>query len=243
MTQKNGFIKIGPYEYDANLSSYKTTSTEKIRKNNGEQVMYESYALLKLADGLVRYTTAGHVIMVSSNATVVRNSDGTIDGSKSYVTMIDQTNSKKWHEEKQSDGTPYLIQGNIDAKLTFAELYNTNYLPFTLAELVGQDAVEKSETKFSYSGKEISSSNLCRATVTSNYGISDIFAVIKDQKGNEVAKFPVRATKAGVTSLSFSGALNGTDLSDYADGKHTVEIKAQISTGEKPVVYKGKLTK
>ena len=30
-------------------------------------------------------------------------------------------------------------------------------------------------------------------------------------------------------------------LAEFADGEHTIEISARIGTGEKPVVYTGKL--
>ncbi|MBR2616383.1 MAG: hypothetical protein IKC69_06875 [Clostridia bacterium] len=69
----NGFVRVGPYTYKDDLAKFDSFSnTVLVCKNNGRETMYESYAQLQPADGLVYYTSAGHIIMCSSKAHVVR---------------------------------------------------------------------------------------------------------------------------------------------------------------------------
>ncbi|MBQ3075389.1 MAG: hypothetical protein IJC26_04910, partial [Clostridia bacterium] len=131
MTYTNGCIPVGPYKYD--LTKVKFSSSDQtgdVCKANGEQVIFQSYAQMKPADGMVHYSTAGHVIMCSSVPTVVYNNDGTINGDESYTTYMDQ--GSKWREMEQSDGTKYKVQGGVHRKVTFSSLFKDGYIPFTI---------------------------------------------------------------------------------------------------------------
>jgi hypothetical protein len=66
-------------------------------------------------------TTAGHVVMISCDAVVVKNPDGSINGAESYVTVLDQTN--KWTEYENEMGDKATIKANVDAKWTFDYLF------------------------------------------------------------------------------------------------------------------------
>ena len=92
----------------------------KLAAENGEQVMFESYALIQPADGL---NNQGHIRLASSTATVVRNEDGTINGEKSWMLYCDQgcytSGYGRKHAQKTPDGDHYFVQGGIDVKVTF----------------------------------------------------------------------------------------------------------------------------
>ena len=66
MVVKNGFLRVGPYTYDDDLAAFVPyNGTVPICQANGPQVMFQSYAAMEPGDGLVQYTSAGHVTMCS----------------------------------------------------------------------------------------------------------------------------------------------------------------------------------
>lgn len=240
---KNGFIKIGPYTYDENLSGFEVgTDTISICKNNGNQTMYQSYALLQPADGLVQWTTAGHVIMCASTPHVeyVAGTDQ-IDGEKSYITIIEQ--STKWLDGTNAAGDAYRYKSSCDKKMTFAKLFSGSYIPFTFGEFLGTDPVEETKCEFSFTGDTITVKELFASTATANYGICDLYASVKDSSGKEVYRHAVRTKMTGEKELALTrqGNVDKWGTLDVKNGEFTVEVSCQLSTGERPVIYSGKL--
>ena len=244
MVESRGFLPLGPYTYDKSMPAWSDTNrTTTVTAENGEQTMFESYALLKKGDGIVYYTTAGHVVMISEDAHVVRNADGTIDGQQSYVKVIDQTSG--WSTATNAAGDTYNYEANVDAKWNFMTLFE-RYVPFTYAEWLGTDPIEKTEITCSHTGDTITVDEIYGTKVTCNYGLSDLYVMIYDAAGNEVFKTVSRAGEAGIMSLKVSkapgdsytwGSLEDLDPSQ----EYTVKIVLQIGTGERPTVWEGKL--
>jgi len=243
MTQIKGFIRVGPYTYepfnDALTGFTSTNTTTKIVQANGRQTMYESYAQLHLADGLVYYTTAGHVIMCSSEPVVVRNEDGSINDTKSYITIIDQATA--WKTATNAAGDTYSYKSGVDTKMTFSQLYSGKYIPFTFKEFLGTDPVEPTECSFTHKAETITPVHLKAASVVSNYGISDAYAILKNASGETVLTSVTRATGAHKKTLSFNSCVDTAAWGEYAGKDHTVEIVMQLATGERYVIYRGKL--
>ena len=246
MVVNSGFLRVGPYTYDdmiVGLGAGNTTT--QIIETNGAETMNESYALLKAGDGIVYWTTAGHVVMIATDAEVVRDANGKIDPYQSFVTVIDQGQS--WANGVNEAGDKYQYQNRVDGKLTFTQLRNGNYIPFTFAEWTGADPIEDTVTSFSHSGDTITLSQLFNGTVTSNYGLSDIYAYFYDADGNEVCKIANHVPEAGYKELRFykqGGTVytwGNPDELKPADGI-TVKIVAQLATGERPTVWEGKLS-
>ena len=268
MVHNNGFLRVGPYTYDEAATAWSDAyRTTEVTKNNGEQTMFESYALLKKGDGIVYYTSAGHVVMIASDAVVVRNADGTINGGQSYVTVIDQTPG--WAEGQNEAGDKYQYEKNVDAKWTFLDMLE-RYVPFTYKEWTGEDPIEQTEVTLSIGsdikveGKitedearkfetsstvptTLSASQAYTAKVTCNYGLSDVYLIVYDAVGNEVYKSVTRAGMAGRFELKlaktagnsyFWGSLDELDKS----GTYTAKIELQIGTGERPVLWEGAFT-
>jgi len=183
LAQANGFLPVGPYRY----SKPETTkfikkridpngySCEDICKENGEQTMFESYAMMKPADGV---GCCGHVRMNTAIPVVIRNEDGTIDGDKSYTLMTEQicyVNNPNCLRIAE-DGSHYTCQGFVDIKYSFRDLYNTNYIPFTFAEFIDPSKVEKAVVRLSVEPE------LKMEVISSNYPISDVFCETNGKK-------------------------------------------------------------
>lgn len=245
MVVANGFLRVGPYTYDDHRGAFTPEdNTVKICEANGEQVMYQSYAQLQPGDGLVYYTTAGHVIMCSCNAHV-EYVDGTnqIDGDNSYITIIHQ--AQKWLEGTSESGKNYLYKSGVDQKMTFRKLFSDYYLPFTFAEFLGTHPIEETKCTFSVPEDSVTVSRLFTSVVTCNYGISDVYAVVRDREGKEIYRHAVRAVQANIHQQQFvrnePNAESWGELKLEADGEYTVEVFCQLCTGERPTVYTGKL--
>lgn len=235
MTKSNGFIPLGEYDYDDSTGELPTD----ICKKNGEQVMYRSYAKLQIADCIVKN---GHVRMASSKAHVVLKEDGSgeIDGNKSYVHFCDQV--AKWTVKTTPEGV-YQIQGGIDVKATFRQLFRDEYIPTTFKEFLGLDPIEKSEISIDLEGDRTTLQELNTRTVTANYGISDVFCVIRDEDGKEVVNFAGRTKRHNTTSVLFSTLVYSSVFKDLEKDKvYTLELSAQLSTGEKKSFYSGFIT-
>ena len=240
MTQANGFLRVGPYTYQDDLTKFSTQySTKMICEDNGLAVMCESYAQMHLADGFVNYSTAGHTLMATSEPTVVYF-NGSIDPAQSYILISEQ--GQVWHDYTSQAGDAAQMKNSVDRKMTFMELYDNSYIPFTFAELLGTKGIDETTCSINLTGDTVDASKLFKATVTANFGISDVYVSLKNAEGKEVYRLATRATVSGVREL----AINKNSTSAYAkgdydklSGSYAVEVSVQLSTGERPVVYTG----
>ena len=255
LTHKNGCLAVGPYQFDPELEEYSTEDpekgTDKVCQENGEQIMYQSYAKLLPADGInATHTGNWHVRMISQAAHVEYAADGTIDGEKSYVHCIEQA-AKKNTEYTCPDGTKVQVMAGVDLKYTFASMYKSGYIPFTFAEFHGTDPVEPAEVTLALDQSTVTAEMLQGATVTSNYSISHVTVRAVDEKGEVlyryVKKFVPSDTGGNAilcTSLSLEKAIIPATLNRFADKDDvSVQILCRISNGEEPMIWEGKLTK
>ncbi|MBR2615808.1 MAG: hypothetical protein IKC69_03940 [Clostridia bacterium] len=243
MTHANGFLKVGPYEYDLTLTEIGREKDDygapEIVASNGEQVMFESYAATHKADGIVN---TGHVRMISDEPIVVRNADGTINGKESYLICHDQicynTNEEKYGRV-QSDGTQYHIAGGNSWKYSFAELFSTCYIPFTFAEFLGTDPVEDAAVAFTHTAEGATVHELSVSTVSANYLVLDFYIKVKDGDGKEVFRYSKNNNGFLKNDMALKGAIPSSALQKFADGSHTVELSVQLGNGLRPVFYTG----
>ncbi len=242
MTHANGYLRIGPYTYDDKQVTFAQNTTKMICEQNGLDVMCESYAQLHPADGVVNYITSGHVRMVAAEPHV-EYYNGKIDPVRSYIIILDQGQS--WQEYTNEAGDKAQMKANVDKKLTFMDLYADSYIPFSFAEFLGTKGVDKTECSVNLSGDSVEPAQLFNAEVTANFGISDVYVSLKNQDGKEVYRLAVRATASNNKTLKITR--NGTNAATWGDydklsGEYTAEVSAQLSTGERPVIYTGKVT-
>ena len=89
-------------------------------------------------------------------------------------------------------------------------------------------------------------SQLCGATIKSNYGISDVYIVIYNERGQELYRRAVRNSAVSRMSLALKENEGNVTVWQYAElelGKtYQAEIIVQCATGERPTIYSGQLT-
>lgn len=240
----NNFVRVGPYTYDDALPGWSAdVTTTKICQQNGEQMMYRSYAALQPADGMVCVTPGGHVIMCSElpHVEFIAGTDE-IDGDNSCLRIVDQFQT--WREGTNEAGDTFFFKKYMDRKMTFRQLYDGSYVPFTFKEFTGEAPIADTVCTFSFTGDTVTVEQLFQGTVTSNYGISDIYAVVRNAEGKEVYRHAVRIRRGGTKQLQLIPEGDNTDSwgkLDVTNGEFTVEVIAQLSTGERPTIYQGKL--
>ena len=240
-----GYLLVGPYTYDTSwmkFINFGTQGTDDVCTQNGEQVMYQSYAAMKIADGLIAvWEKNGHTMMCSVAPVVVYNEDGTINGEESYLCVTEQGGS--WRDGVSPSGIAYRYEYSLDKKFTFQKLYTTAYIPYTFADLIGTEPIEETEVTFSHSGETITESQIFSAKVTSNYHLSDVYVYVYDKEGNEIYKHVVRirvpATKE--TKIYRQGLVYTWGNWEDVSVGDTVKVEVQLGTGERPVLWEGKL--
>lgn len=237
-------IPVGPYTYEAADYNYDfgtRTATSEILAKNSPETMYESYALMKPADGLYS-SPSWHVMMCGAEPVVVRNSAGNIDPEQSYMLILEQeavgTRTNK-RDIIQENGVTLRQLGTINEKFTFKKLLDKGYIPFTFKEFLGQDPVEPgeawlgTETDKVESGTPLTAKEISGKLLHGNYAICVVEFQVKDPAGKVLYSWsPEFVTLPTTYSLSIQGALDDTALSPYADGKNTLHIYAQLANGE-----------
>ncbi len=243
LTPQNNLIPVGGYESISEGTWDDGDGTRGVCERNGRQKIYECYAKLQEADGFIHFYpdtptwNNNHLMMCSSKATVVRNEDGTIDGAKSFVTILDQRSKKT--ATKTENGT-VLYEGGVDAVFTFDQLYKEYYIPFTFKEFLGTDPVDKGEAKIVADGDISDFETLKKGKISSNYGISHVRIKFLDKDGNE--KYAKRSIPKFCDTRNYelkNLLLPGAKF--HAKEGNTCVITAFIGTGEEIEVFRGPL--
>ena len=139
-TPSRGCIPVGDYTIsDVTAEDFRTVGTRETIAANGREKILECYALCKTADALLLvayHSNAGnHAMMVAEEPTVVRTADGAIDPERSVMIIQDQRFRQKPHAV---NGEMLLISGRVRTGVTFAQLIEEGYIPFTHAVFTGQ---------------------------------------------------------------------------------------------------------
>lgn len=236
ITPKSGIVPIGPYK---STESKTLHNTAEICKENGMQVMYRSYAEFLPADGMVTHNGAGHVRMVSEKAHVVYLEDGSIDGAKSYVRYLDQGSSFAYRSQ---GGKSVMVQGGLDLKTTFKQMYQSGYLPFTLKEFTGADPVEKGSvtvTKGAIS-ESMTLKELTSLEISANYTISDVTVKFTDENGKTLYENIAGTGELYCYELPLRKVIFSNSIKKAAkDQKGILAVNCRLGTGEVFPIYEG----
>lgn len=238
MVPANGFLRVGEYE----SSDTDNAPSKDMCEKNGVIVMYDAYAQLQKADAVVQRTDSySHVMMVTS-VHVERNKKGNVDGNKSYVTVLHQTNSYLQNEAKAYDealGEDVYQTYGIDDKKTFFELYDGGYLPITCLEFIDATApVPKANVVDSISDPSIA--DLCKGEFLSNYFVSIVDITVTDAAGNAVQTVRGFGDRSSFRNFQLSEfedhptrTVGGLDVEALEPGTYTVTYECELSVGER----------
>ena len=129
------------------------------------------------------------------------------------------------------------------------------YTVFDCTDSCKGTGVEKAVTLCTKENGSISMADFTAMVVGSNYSISDVFVTVTDGSGAVKQENIFRAGSTHVREVFMTDGNNSwkTDadgnrltlcegLSALADGKHTVTVTLQLSTGEKLTAFTGTLT-
>lgn len=167
-----GTIAVGDWPSDITVADGQK-SEEVICEVAGTEVMYDAYALMRKGDAIMHVGKDGnHTRLVASDAVIVRDENGKINGNYSYVLCHEQG--------APAVLDPYFCSWRIDFQYTFANLYMSGYLPYTMEEL---QTGEMETPECTITGNADGFQGLFTGTVKSNYHLECVSVKVTDSKG------------------------------------------------------------
>lgn len=243
MVPANGYIPVGNYTIKEGISSFNEMPSYAIIDSVPKEVMLDAYAQCLPADAIIS-NPKNHAMMVIEPAIVVKNADGSINPDESYLMIQDQRggNGAIFYEVEEN-GHTLNFSGRTSAKVTFAKLYEDDYIPLTAAEFIGEKPYDKATVSVTEGVDSIDA--LMNAQVESNYPLAVINLVIRDKKGNQTVADRVLFNGSSESGVPKKCALNTVDGifeftgSAYDISGNTVAIEVVVSTGERftPITF------
>ena len=167
MVIQNGYYPLGGITYDESLTNFTFNPTDKIIEANGKELVVNAYTLVQPADMLVS-TPDNHGMMAIAAPHVVRNADGSIDMTKSYIKIQDQRGGQgQGFYEQEINGELIQFSGRTEYNFTFEKLLEKGYIPVTTAEFMGTKAYERAMVEVD--SNPTTFEQLLQATIHSNY--------------------------------------------------------------------------
>ena len=233
---------VGPYNYTIGKYSFSAgPGTKDIIQDNGEDVILQSYAAMKLADG-VYSSSSFHVMMCSANPEVVYLPDGSIDADASYVLVCEQNavgSKSDTKDSLQSNGVTLRTLGSIDNKYTFRQLLDKGYVPFTVKELIGEDPVEAGDAWVGHqekrieNGTDIDVQTLFTNKLCTNYAICTVEFQVKNADGEVLYTHnPYVNTLPYTYEVPLNSNMITEEMKALANGTNTIHIYTRLATGE-----------
>ena len=242
MVTEQGFLPVGPYKTTA---TKELTDTQQYCRDNGEQIMYESYSQMLKADGFVRYTPKRSQAMMAVSVSTVYNEDGTINGQESTITVLEQNKDyflDETHVYNEELGCDVYQVGGIDVVYSFLDLYTDGYLPITCKEL--NTVTEHPEPKITDSNNAQKWETCMKGTIKANYNIDSLIITIYDESGNVVQDAAVRTERSSKQVISLTrfleddpGSMRGAiDIDALDESKYRFVLVCRLINGEEHIL-------
>lgn len=185
---QNNFYPLGDVKYPGSVTNFKYFASDKIVEANGPERVLEGYALAHAGDVVLSTDayetqfTARHVMMVTEDAVVVRNADGSINAEKSYITEQDQRAKDAVYETEDPEYS-VVRRGRLDHQVSFADLLKKYYIALTTLEFQGIKPYEVGFAEWGNAPTDVES--LLSTTVRSNYRIVYVKLTFTDENGKK----------------------------------------------------------
>jgi len=242
MTEAHGVLPLGEYVFNPTIdaSNGNITNTGVCTAHNGALTMYKAYAQLQKGDAVFYVEDSGsnHSRMIV-DVNVVYQGD-LIDGTKSTVTVLEQTRKHQNKQERYEHpelGEVFVI-GGVDTVYTFAQLFSGTYLPVTIREFHDPSPAEEPWIKDSVENP--TKDNLFTGNITSNWYIDCVTVTIADEEGNTVQEVTGRARRRFNKDFDMTrfvtenpgACLGSVDLSKLETGTYKCTVTARLTTGK-----------
>jgi hypothetical protein len=233
--------------------------------NSGHAMMVKEVRIATKADGSVDYDNC--LVVVNEQIEAWGKKDKLGDkkflnqGSFDALYPLKSLQDKKYipftfpelQDPNDPQGQKYLAYHNEMVAKT--QPVDKLYTVFDCTDSCKGTGVEKAVTLCTKENGSISMADFTAMVVGSNYSISDVFVTVTDGSGAVKQENIFRAGSTHVREVFMTDGNNSwkTDadgnrltlcegLSALADGKHTVTVTLQLSTGEKLTAFTGTLT-
>ena len=174
-----------------------------------------------------------------SDVHVVRDENGAINGEESYILYMDQGATLK--DYVTEDGTTVQLQGKIDEKATFTELFSKSYITFTFGEFIGTDPVEKAQVTTNLPA-EATLQDAINCVITANYPMAYTHITLTDASGKTVYDQKAHSDTINVYALFFGKILPISELRSLLEkGELNLTVQVLVPTGELITAYEGKI--
>ena len=237
----NGCLPVGPYTYDFSINAFaEGNTTLQICEDNGQELMYQSYAEVKPADGLVFVNFyEGHAAMAVDEAHVVKDAAGKINGEESYILIQEQVFQGLEAPTVSAEDPNAATFGSLDKKMTFSALFEKKYLPVTTAEFLGQASYQKPAVTYVPIESGETRAAVGAGRLQSSFQIISVTVLVTGQDGKEaVNRKKVLDREAIRDGSGLDYDLSAMRLEDFlkrklAEGQsYRYEVKVLTATGE-----------
>ena len=127
----------------------------------------------------------------------------------------------------------------MDRKVTFEELANKGYIPFTPRELLKQEPIEPGEAWLGKgklrieNSQDITIQELVTYSLETNYAVCTFEFQVKDPDGKLLYEWDPRFMTSPTTySVQLSNIPLEEQVAPYADGKNTIHVNVRLANGE-----------
>lgn len=222
-TRNKGTIPVGDYVIGEN-----DTMTKEVIAKNDLTTMCEAYALLQKGDAILNnWDTTGHTRMIIS-VDVKKTSGGKINPGASSVTTIEQTSSFDKTDKANGRNTTWFVEHVY----TFRDLYNSNYIPLTIAALDTKDAQDTEFTTKSIDKGDTITSGKLKGIVRSSYApISSVTVELADADGKLIATETYKRKGSDTKVFQFSNVDAPKEFTTLTKGDYVYTVIANTVYG------------
>lgn len=205
--------------------------TDDICAFNGKEAMFAAYAKAQKADALIREDNSGEDAMMVVSVDV-KMAGGKIDGQNSTVTFLRQ-NAAYFQNQPVIDGV--FAFGDVDAKISFEELFASHYIPVTCKEFIDGTPLPEGACVDLLQSDKLTSSTMYTNYISCTKKVKFAEAVMKNAKGEVVYTIrcftPIQnAESSGKNNLTVHRYLFWVD-----DVKPTSSRSSDKFLGDKPI--------